>query len=59
LIIEVHHRPEEALCDAEQALTPDMFIDIMGRLRALKSFLDPNVAKVEDAADPRRPRAQL
>ena len=59
LIIEVHHRPEEALCDAEQALTPDMFIDIMERLRALKSFLDPNVAKVEDAADPRRPRAQL
>lgn len=44
LIIEVHHKPEEALCDAEQALTPDMFIDIMGRLRALKSFLDnPNV----------------
>jgi len=40
LIIEVHHKPEEALCDAEQALTPDMFIDIMGRLKALKSFLD-------------------
>ncbi|HEA70222.1 MAG TPA: 3-deoxy-7-phosphoheptulonate synthase [Desulfobacterales bacterium] len=40
LIIEVHHKPEEALCDAEQALTPDMFIDIMRRLRALKSFLD-------------------
>lgn len=40
LIIEVHHKPEEALCDAEQALTPDMFIDVMGRLRALKSFLD-------------------
>ncbi len=40
LIIEVHHKPEEALCDAEQALTPDMFIDIMRRIRALKSFLD-------------------
>ena len=40
MMIEVHHKPEEALCDAEQALTPGMFIDIMGRVRALKSFLD-------------------
>ncbi len=44
LIIEVHHKPEEALCDAEQALTPDMFIDIMRRIRALKSFLDNQVS---------------
>lgn len=40
LIIEVHHRPEEALCDADQALTPKMFADIMGRIRPLKSFMD-------------------
>lgn len=44
LIIEVHHKPEEALCDAEQALTPEMFIDIMRRIRALKSFLDNQVS---------------
>jgi len=40
LIIEVHHKPEEALCDAEQALTPVMFTGIMKRLRPLKSFMD-------------------
>ncbi len=40
LIIEVHHRPEEALCDAAQALTPAMFTDLMGRLRPLCNFMD-------------------
>jgi 3-deoxy-7-phosphoheptulonate synthase len=40
MIIEVHHKPEEALCDADQALTPDIFSNIMKRLRPLKSFLN-------------------
>ncbi len=40
LIIEVHYKPEEALCDADQALTPIMFADIMARLRPLSSFMD-------------------
>ena len=40
MIIEVHHKPDEALCDADQALTPDIFSNIMKRLRPLKSFLD-------------------
>ena len=40
MIIEVHHKPEEALCDADQALTPDIFSNIMTRLRPLKSFLN-------------------
>jgi 3-deoxy-7-phosphoheptulonate synthase len=40
MIIEVHHKPEEALCDADQALTPDIFSSIMKRLRPLKSFLN-------------------
>ena len=40
LIIEVHYKPEEALCDADQALTPAMFADIMTRLRPLSSFMD-------------------
>ena len=40
LLIEVHHRPEEALCDAAQALTPPMFTDLMGRLRPLCAFMD-------------------
>jgi 3-deoxy-7-phosphoheptulonate synthase len=40
MIIEVHCKPEEALCDAEQALTPDAFANMMKRLRPLKSFLN-------------------
>lgn len=40
MIVEVHHKPEEALCDADQALTPDMFAGMMQRLRPLKSFLN-------------------
>jgi 3-deoxy-7-phosphoheptulonate synthase len=40
IIVEVHHNPEEALCDADQALTPAIFADIMGRLRPLKTFMD-------------------
>jgi 3-deoxy-7-phosphoheptulonate synthase len=40
IIVEVHHKPEEALCDADQALTPAIFTDIMGRLRPLRTFMD-------------------
>ena len=40
MIVEVHPKPEEALCDADQALTPDIFSNIMKRLRPLKSFLN-------------------
>jgi 3-deoxy-7-phosphoheptulonate synthase len=40
MIVEVHHKPEEALCDADQALTPDIFASMMKRLRPLKSFLN-------------------
>jgi 3-deoxy-7-phosphoheptulonate synthase len=39
MIVEVHHNPKEALCDADQALTPHKFSRIMQRLRPLKSFL--------------------
>ncbi len=40
LLVEVHHNPEQALCDAEQALTPEQFKQIMNRLRPLKAFID-------------------
>jgi 3-deoxy-7-phosphoheptulonate synthase len=40
LIVEVHYKPAEALCDADQALTPDIFKGIMQRLRPLQSFMD-------------------
>ena len=39
LIVEVHYKPQEALCDAQQALTPNMFADLMKRVRPLKAFL--------------------
>jgi 3-deoxy-7-phosphoheptulonate synthase len=40
LLIEVHHKPDEALCDADQALTPLKFGQLMQRLRPLKTFVD-------------------
>ena len=40
MIIEVHHKPSEALCDADQALTPHFFSSIMKRIRPLKTFLN-------------------
>ena len=46
LIIEVHCNPKEALCDADQALTPDMFNGLMQRLRSLKSFLERESAAI-------------
>ena len=39
IIVEVHYNPAEALCDADQALTPDLFKGIMQRLRPLQSFM--------------------
>ena len=40
LIIEVHNNPAEALCDADQALTPYLFEDMMQQLRPLQSFME-------------------
>lgn len=40
LLIEVHHNPAEALCDADQALTPDRFEALMQQLRPLRAFMD-------------------
>ena len=35
LMIEVHHEPEEAWSDGEQALQPAVFADLVGRIRAV------------------------
>jgi len=32
LLVEVHGKPDEALCDGRQALTPEMFSELMQRL---------------------------
>jgi 3-deoxy-7-phosphoheptulonate synthase len=39
LMVEVHYNPQEAKCDADQALTPGMFRDMMNRLRPLQEFM--------------------
>ena len=39
IIVEVHYDPAKALCDADQALTPIIFKNIMRRLRPLQSFM--------------------
>jgi len=35
ILIEVHHNPSEALCDKDQAMPPDMFSRLMGKLQTL------------------------
>ncbi len=40
LIIEVHHDPAKALSDGPQALTPDMFDDLMNQMRSIAKVLD-------------------
>jgi 3-deoxy-7-phosphoheptulonate synthase len=35
LLIDVHHKPEDALCDGPQALLPAVFADLSGRLKAV------------------------
>ncbi|HTS79885.1 MAG TPA: 3-deoxy-7-phosphoheptulonate synthase [Myxococcaceae bacterium] len=48
LLVEVHARPDEALCDGRQALTPDLFGELMDRLppllESLGRTLHPRVA---------------
>jgi 3-deoxy-7-phosphoheptulonate synthase len=44
LLIEVHARPTEALCDGPQALTPPMFDALMDRLSPLLSALGRSLA---------------
>ena len=40
LLLEVHPAPDAALCDGPQALTPDMFRDLMRRLRPVLAAVD-------------------
>jgi 3-deoxy-7-phosphoheptulonate synthase len=39
LIIEVHSRPEEALCDGAQALTPAQYAELSGQVKAIHAIL--------------------
>ena len=40
LLIEVHNNPQEALCDADQALTPRQFTRLMKQLRPLSKLME-------------------
>jgi 3-deoxy-7-phosphoheptulonate synthase len=54
LLIEVHPCPSEAWCDADQALTPEEFAALMGKLdalaRALGRRIDRTAASQESVA---------
>ncbi len=39
LIIEVHPKPEEAMCDGAQALTPAQYLELVGQVSAIKNAL--------------------
>jgi 3-deoxy-7-phosphoheptulonate synthase len=39
LMVEVHHKPGEAVCDKDQALSPEMFTRLMGKIRKLQGCL--------------------
>lgn len=39
VMIEVHHNPSEALCDKDQAMPPEMFAELMGKLQLLRSYM--------------------
>jgi len=40
ILIEVHYNPCEALCDKDQALSPEMFSILMNKLQSLHSCMD-------------------
>jgi 3-deoxy-7-phosphoheptulonate synthase len=39
IIVEVHYNPCEALCDKEQAMPPEVFANMMQKLRVLRSCM--------------------
>jgi 3-deoxy-7-phosphoheptulonate synthase len=40
LMLEVHHKPEEALSDKEQALTPKQFEKIAKDVKKIRIFME-------------------
>lgn len=39
ILIEVHHNPDQAVCDKDQAMSPEMFTGLMGKLNRLKTCM--------------------
>jgi len=44
IIVEVHDRPEEALCDGPQALLPEAFAELVGRIGRVAAALGRSLA---------------
>ena len=44
LILEVHYKPEEALCDGQQSLDPDEFTNLMGDLRKVAKAIGKEIS---------------
>lgn len=43
LMIEVHSNPDQALCDGDQSLTPDVFAKLMDNLKAVAPAFDRQI----------------
>jgi 3-deoxy-7-phosphoheptulonate synthase len=43
LILEVHYKPEEALCDGHQSLSPDEFAQLMADLKKIARAIDREI----------------
>ena len=39
IMVEVHYKPEEALCDKDQAMPPEMFAGMVKKLKVLQSSM--------------------
>jgi 3-deoxy-7-phosphoheptulonate synthase len=49
LLIEVHHDPENAVCDGAQSLLPDQFEELVRRLRLIAQAVDRELAPSGEA----------
>jgi 3-deoxy-7-phosphoheptulonate synthase len=47
IIVEVHYNPAEAQCDGPQALLPEMFDELMGKLRKIASVMNKEFAGMD------------
>lgn len=43
LMIEVHNNPEKALCDGAQSLKPDVFDELMGKIKNLCAYFEKTI----------------
>jgi len=50
IMVEVHCSPADAMCDRDQAMSPDMFGGLMKKLRLLQSTLSKMNGKAEQGA---------